>query len=291
MNKEIFNYFKANSYKEIGKTIIIDNRYVLKKDINYDHSIYNYLVNKDFKYIISCTKYKKYDLFPYIEDEDIPTDEKASRLVSILSILHNKTTYYREVNLDNIKKIYEDLNGKIDYLNKYYLELQDVIEQKIYYSPAEYLLMNNISIIYSALDFAKNCIDEWYSKKEKQKKERVVLLHNKPILNHLVGNKLISWNNYKRDIPIYDFIYFYKHNYMDLEMSSLYEIYQSRYKYSEEEKLLFMTFIAIPDKIVFTNNNYKNTEIVNKVITYVITTRDFILNEDNKSNESNKDKF
>ena len=291
MNKEIFNDFKVNSYKEIGKTIIIDNRYVLKKDINYDHSIYNYLVNKDFKYISNCTKYKKYDLFPYIEDEDIPTDEKASRLVSILSILHNKTTYYREVNLDNIKKIYEDLNEKIDYLNKYYLELQDVIEQKIYYSPAEYLLMNNISIIYSALDFAKNCKDEWYTKKEKQKKERVVLLHNKPILNHLVGNKLISWNNYKRDIPIYDFIYFYKHNYMDLEMSSLYEIYQSRYKYSEEEKLLFMTLIAIPDKISLTSNNYKNTEIVNKAITYVITTRDFILNEYNKSNESNKDKF
>ena len=49
MNKEIFNDFKVNSYKEIGKTIIIDNRYVLKKDINYDHSIYNYLVNKEFK--------------------------------------------------------------------------------------------------------------------------------------------------------------------------------------------------------------------------------------------------
>ena len=78
---------------------------------------------------------------------------------------------------------------------------------------------------------------------------------------------------------------------MDLEMSSLYEIYQSRYKYSEEEKLLFMTLIAIPDKISLTSNNYKNTEIVNKAITYVITTRDFILNEYNKSNESNKDKF
>lgn len=291
MNKEIFNDFKTNSYKKIRNVIIVDNRYVLKSNTNYDHRIYNYLTNKDFKYIVECSKYKEYDLFPYIDDEDIPKEERGFKLVNILAFLHNKTTYYRETNLDNIKKIYEDLNEKINDFKKYYYEMQDIIEQKMYYSPAEHLLINNISLIYSALDFSKNCLDKWYSKKEEQKKERVVLLHNKPILEHLVGNKLISWNSYKRDIPIYDFIYFYRHNYLDLEMLSLYEIYQSKYKYSEEEKMLFLSSISIPDKIVFTNNNYKNTEIVNNVITYVIKTRDFILNENNKTNETNKDKF
>ena len=161
-------------------------------------------------------------------------------------------------------------------------------------SPGEYLLIRNISMIYSALTYAKIKLEEWYEYKIKQKKERIVLLHNKPCIEHfIIGEEksLISWNNYKRDIPIYDFLYFYKHDYINLEMSTLFDIYKSRFCYTKDEKLLFLALISIPDKITFTSNNYKNCINVNRVVKYVEKTRNFVLKENEEQQEEYHDEF
>mgnify|MGYP004540705127 FL=1 len=169
-----------------------------------------------------------------------------------------------------------------------------MIEQKIYMSPGEYLLIRNISLVYSALQYAKSNLDRWYEIKKVQKKERVVLLHNKPSLEHiLMGNtpQLISWNNYKRDIPIYDFIYFYKKDYLKLEMSTLFDIYQSKFMYTDDEMLLFLSIISIPKKITFSDTNYNNCYNVYEFIRYMEMTRDFVSKEDEKRKKENENEF
>ncbi len=297
--KEFINKYDLNirGYKEIKNIKIINTdkgKYVLKKKLNDDNGLYKYLLNKNFNYILEREEIDNYEVYPYIEELELPKEEKTIDLVYILSMLHNKTTFYKEVVLDKVKELFETLNKEIEYLNYYYHDLQDVIEQRVYMSPAEYLLIRNISLIYSAINFSKEKIKEWYDYKIKQKKERVVLLHNKPCIDHLLvsnNKQLISWNKYKRDIPIYDFIYFYKHDYMDLEMEALFDMYQSKFLYTKDEYLLFLTLLSIPKKITFTRKNYYDCEEVYKFIKYVEKTKDFILKENEKYQKENKDKF
>ena len=95
----------------------------------------------------------------------------------------------------------------------------------------------------------------------------------------------------KRNIPIYDFIYFYKSDYLELEMSSLFDFYQSKFFYNNEEYLLFLALISLPEKIKFSRHHLKDCTETYKLIRYVSKTRDFILKENEKYQEENEDKF
>lgn len=297
--QEIISKYDLNirKYEEKNHIKIIDTdkgKFVLKNNSEKEHELYEYLTNKQFDYLIDKEDLENYSIYPYIYEVDIPNEEKAIDLVNILALLHNKTTFYRQVVLDDIKKMYEDLNQKIDNLYRYYYDLQDIIEQKVYMSPEQYLLIRNISLVYSSLTFAKDKLNKWYELKLKQKKERVVLLHNKPSLDHILINdrkQLISWNDCKRDIPIYDFLYFYKKNYLMLDMTSLFDLYQSKFYYAEDEYLLFLTLLTIPDKIVFSKNHYSDCQKVYEIIKYLVKTKDFALKEDEKYQETYKDEF
>lgn len=74
-------------------------------------------------------------------------------------------------------------------------------------------------------------------------------------------------------------------------MSSLYEIYQSKFTYTEDECLLFMSLISLPEKIVFTKNNYEDTIVISNLIEYIIKTKEFILKEYKEYKKENKDEF
>ena len=288
--------FRINKYEEKSNVKIIDTdngKYVLKQSKD-DNELYKYLDNKQFNYYLEHEKIDEYNVFPYVEEVNVPKEDKAIDLVYLLSILHNKTLFYRNVVIDDVKKQYENLNQEIDNINKFYFEKQDIIEQKIYMSPEEYLLIRNASLIYSSLTFAKEKLKEWYQYKIKQKKERIVLLHNKPSLDHLLINDkkiLISWDNYKRDIPIYDFLYFYKNNYNKLEMISLFDIYNSKFSYTKDEYLLFLVFLAMPKKVEFTSHHFNNTVEVQHLVDYLNTTRDFILKYNKEDKTKDKEEF
>lgn len=269
-------------------------KYVLKNSFQRENGLYEYLQNKNFDFLLDKEELDSYDIFPFVDEINQEKGEKAIDLVFILSILHNKTLFYRKIVMDKVKETYEDYDAKINYLNYYYHDLQDVIEQKVYMSPAEYLLIRNISLIYSSIEYAKESLHKWYQEKIKQKKERVVLLHNRPCLEHiLIGDskKLISWDKYEKDIPIYDFLYFYKKDFMEVEMISLFNLYQSRFEYTYDEYLLFSSLICIPEKIEFTKNNYQNSLNVFNLVKYTNKTKDFILKENEKYKKEDKNEF
>lgn len=293
--REYFHQKKLNIHKitDKNKIRILDTdsgKFVIKENYRDHHDLYQYLLNKDFDYLLDRDVVDRYNIYPYVEEVYLEKEEKAIDLVYILSLLHNKTTFYRNVVLDKVKEIYEDTMKQINYLNLYYHDLQDVIEQRVYMSPADYLLIRNVSLIYSSLQYAKEKLESWYEVKINEKKERVVLLHNRVCLDHfLIGDKksLISWDHYKRDIPIYDFLGFYRRDYLKVEMTTLFDIYQSRFLFTRSEKLLFLSLISIPWKVEFTKNHYHNCTHIYELIHYVEITRDFVLkqNQETKKEE------
>ncbi|MCI8346986.1 MAG: hypothetical protein HFJ12_03440 [Bacilli bacterium] len=297
--KEIIDQFNFDirGYRKLKNVQIIDTdqgKYVIKRKKTYHDDIYGYLKNKNFNYLLDRKWTQNYEIFPFIEEVSIPREEKAIEMVYILSLLHNKTTFYKEVVLNKIKEIYETLSKEIEYLTYYYHDMQDIIEQKVYMSPGEYLLIRNISLVYSSLEYSKEQLEKWYAIAKDSKRERVVLLHGRPSLDHLLIGKnrtLISWDHSKRGIPIYDFVYFYKSDYLDLEMSALFDMYQSKFLYTQSEYLLFLTMISIPKKLVFTKKHYKDCYEVFKFIRYIEKTRDFVLKKNQETEKSNHNEF
>lgn len=274
---------KINKLTIKSNAKIIDDKIVIKDRKKEDlDKTYRYLKSRSFDYFPEPLLVDdNYEAYPYIEDTDEPREQKAIDLTHILSLLHSKTTFYREVDIDKNKEIYEDILAKLEYLNNYYTDLITLIEKEVYMSPSSYLIARNISIIFQSIYFAKKSIEDWYKKIENNKNERVVNIHNNINLDHYIKNDkpyLISWNRSKIDNPIYDLLSFYQNHYLELDFDDLFHYYESNYPLKEEERLLLFTYMAIPQKIEIEKDEYKMCIKINKIIDYLYKTSNLIMN-------------
>lgn len=261
-----------------GKAVIADNKYVIKerKLGGENQDIFDYLASRNFNYYPKIyIKNNDYEVSDYIEEIEEPREQKMQDLIDIVSLLHNKTTFYQDINEDDYKKIYEDINNNIEYLTSYYNDILDVIESHVFMSPSEYLLATNSSKIFGSLNYCKREIKKWLDIIKEKKKQRFVVLHNNLDLSHFIRNKdsfLINWEKSKIDIPIFDLYKLYKRNALDFDFISLLKRYEHNYPLLEEERLLFFILISMPDKIEFTDSEMKNCIIISKMIDYMYKT-------------------
>lgn len=263
-----------NKYNKILKTRN-------KKDL------FNYLKNREFNnYLEPYEETESYELYRHIED-NIPIEDKAKDLIYIIALLHNKTTTYEKYGIDDVKELYELQKTKIYKLKEYYYSLHDKIENQIYYYPEEYLLLKNISLIYKLLSKSEELLEEWYKSQIKETKVRKCTLHRNLTLKKIKeeDNKiyLIDWDNYSKDLVIYDFIIFYKNEYKILEMTSLYDLYLSKYPLTKTEQLLLYSNLSLPKQVLLNKSHYENTINIKYLITYATNTLNFISKYDEKN--------
>lgn len=273
---------KGNKLTIRNNARIIDDKIVLKKRNNDLDKVYSYLKSRSFDYFPNIIDSNdEYDIYPYIIDKYEPKEQKGMDLIYLLSLLHSKTTYYRENDIDHNKKIYEDINNEVDYLYNYYSDLISLIEKEVYMSPSSYLLARNINMVFDSIYYVKNSIEKWYKIIENNKNERVSYIHNNVNLSHYIKNEkpyLISWDKAEVDNPIYDLISFYRNHYRDLDFIDLLKVYESHYPLKEEEKLLMFSYLAMPYKLDMVNNEYKMCIKVNELINYLYKTNNLIMN-------------
>lgn len=261
-----------NKYINKDNVTIVDTskgKYVFKK--KNDNNIFNYLNSRSFNYYppIVSNNEDEYTITKYIDDIDMPREQKMEDLVELTSLLHNKTTHFKEVDEDDYKKIYEDLSNNVAFLYSYYNDLMTIIESKVYMSPSEYLLANNISKVYQSLNYTHNQIEEWYKLVKDKKKERLVVLHNNLKLDHFIRNDnpyLISWDKSKIDMPIFDIYKLYKNHNLDFDFSDILKKYESNYPLQEDERKLLFILIALPDKIEMNGNEYDMCNKINEML-------------------------
>ena len=299
MNKELRELF--DKHHIITKKITLknnvriidsgDEQFVIKRRTRDLNDLYQYLKSRSFDYfpeIIYQTEH--YDIFRYIHDVDIPREERANDIIHLVTLLHSKTTYYKEIDDDTYKELYENINHRIDYLYHYYDDIAEIIEKEEYMSPSGYYFIRNISKVFSALEYSKHYIDKWYSIIEEKKRIRIVNIHNNLSLDHyLLSDKpyLISWRFSKKDLPIYDLFNLYKKYYHELDFCDLLKTYESRYPLLPEEKILFFVLISIPEKIEFHDSEFRLCKMVQKFYDYLFTSdkliSDYMPKEENKS--------
>lgn len=255
------NSIRALSYKKRGKATFANTnigKIVIKKNSNKDY-IYDYLNTRSFNYYPEILDKDKYIVTKYIENINIPNEQKIIDLIKLVSLLHNKTTHYKEISEDEYKKIYEDLLNNYEYLYEYYLELITFIESKIFMSPSEYLLSRNISFIFKSIEKGKEYIENWYKEVELLNKMRVSVVHNNLNLSHYIRNSreyLVSWDKSKIDIPIFDLYNLYNNHCLDFEFYDLLKIYEHNYPLKSYELNLFFILINMPNKIEFNDTEF-----------------------------------
>mgnify|MGYP004482352063 FL=1 len=256
--------------------------YVIKNKKNKDiKELYKYLNSRSFKYYPKLIEDNRdeVNVFEYVEDNSIDNEQKLIDLINLISLLHSKTSYYKEITNDKIKEIYEELLGRVEYLEEYLNKIIYEIEDNVFVSPSGNLILINSSKIFSSLTFLKNEIEEWYKISIDTNKMRVSIVHNNLELDHYIKNEneyLISWDNYIIDSPILDIVKLYKNVYLTMDFSNPLKVYMEKFPLNENEKKLLFIMLVMPDEINLTNNELKNISIVRKYLDYIYKTENLI---------------
>ena len=267
------NNISGNRYRKNGKCIIIDNRYVIKPNKT---NIYEYLNYRNFDNYPNVVIDDGYEIIDYIPSIDIPTEQKMIDLINVISVLHKKTTYYKKISEFDLDKIYNNIKDKISSVKNIYNNLITKAESSIYMSPSDYLLARNISFVYSMIDYSNNNIELWYKKIKDTDKVRVSIIHNNLNLEHFINNILISWDNSKVSLPIFDLYKLYLTTYNEYDWNELINIYSNNYPLKEDELVLFNTLISIPLVPSISNIEIDNVKDINEKLNYLKVTNNYI---------------
>lgn len=239
-----------NKLIKINNTFIVDDKYAIKPNLNKE--IYKSLNDRNFDYYPKLLNdYEEdYLIEEYISEENIDSDIKLEEMIDLISLLHNKTTFYKKVDISTKKEIYENVTKNIFDTFKYYDEIMIDIESKEIFSPSENYLAKNISLVFLSLNKAKEKLDIWYNNIKDIERLRYAVNHNNLSLNHFIKgerNYLISWNKAKKDIPIYDLYNFFMNNELDYEL--VLEKYMNNTELLDYEKELLYIILLIPPKL------------------------------------------
>ena len=269
------NNLKVNRITYKSNSIILETPlglFIINKD---NIKTYDYLLSRGFNYLLPIIDYDNSSvLFKYEESLEYDINERALDYIKLLSLLHNKTSYYITINKEDNKKIYKDLNKYIDDIKTYYDDLASIIENKEYYSPNEYLFIRNISIIYKNIFIVKDKLNTWYEKYKNNTKKRVCTLYNNYDLNNLIKTKtniyLYDFSKSYIDSPIYDLNSFYNKYYYKFDCKDLYKTYTKVIELNTYEKELFLILNLLPIKIVISNDIKNIIEIKKKINRFYI---------------------
>lgn len=265
---------KVFSYKKENDFYVVDTnkgKFFVYENINNKY-IYNYLNTRSFDNYPKILIDDNYKISKYIEDTDIPDEQKYNDLIDLVSSLHSKTKFNKRVINDEYNNIYEKLERNYNYLFDYYNKIIDIIDHKIFLSPSDYLIARNIGLVFDSLDLGKNYLEELKEDTEKVDKMKVSIINNNLTLSNFRRSDksyLINWNKAKIDIPIFDLYNFFQNNY-NVDYFEILKRYEKKYPLQDIEKKLLFVLLLMPNLIDFNTSEYnmcKNIRInMNKLI-------------------------
>ena len=114
--KKEFRHYRLTKKKNVTIIDSTSGSYVIKiKDNDKVNEAYNYLKSRSFDYFPNLEKEMRdsVNVFEYIEEVEMPREQKALDMMELIALLHNKTTYYKEVTEDKYKEIYDNLKNNM----------------------------------------------------------------------------------------------------------------------------------------------------------------------------------
>ena len=248
---KIYKPYKIEKKNNVFIFKTMDGNYVIKINPKIDYrKLYSYLLSRSFDYVPKLSPDSRDDavVLEYIEDVSIDKNQKILDLINLVSLLHSKTSYYKEITLDRYKELYEQLKNNVLFIDTYYEEMFMKYLYNEYNGPYEYLLLRNYTLIYNACKYCLDKIEKWYLSISDKNKQRVVLVHNNLKLDHYLKNEseyLISWDKYIIDSPVLDLVNLYKNEWEDITFKEVLDTYNNSFSLLDEEKILFNKSILV----------------------------------------------
>ncbi len=275
-------YIQRYCYEKDKKIIELEDRkIIIIKKTRYDlEKVYQKLKDHNITTILYPLAIDQDNVyFPFVEDKDFTSDEKAKKMVYDLAIWQNKMTSHMPLDVDKIKKTYEYYKKEITTRTMYYKNMQAIVETKVYMSPSEYVFIRHSSILFSAFAFCQTILEKWYEEMMQKKNDRYVYCHGSFELNHFLtasDGYFLHLENAHEGSPTDDFANFYRKNYQDVDMISTFHFYQLKYPFTPEENLFFQLQIVLPEKIEIYPSNLATTKKLTYFYDYLIRTNEFI---------------
>ena len=110
----------------------------------------------------------------------------------------------------------------------------------------------------------------------KETKIRVSLVHNNLELNHLLNNKLISWDKYTIDTPVLDIVNLYKKEWQNMNFSECLSRYIYKFPLLEYEKKLLFILLSLPPSLEKFDSEFKKCQNISNLINYIFKTEELI---------------
>ena len=281
--KRIIEKYKPLKYTIKGKTVNLFSTagdYVVKPTKKNIKELFNYLSSRNFTSFPKIVEQNDdYITYEYVESLDTPKEQQLLDLVLVVSKLHNKTAYFKEVTEDKYTEIYDNIKNNILFLKDYYSKMYDEAFTEIYSSPSNYYFLLNYSLINNDLTFVENELDEWFNLVKEANKQRVCLVHNNLSLDHFVkgmDSYLLSWDKYSFDTPVIDIVNLYKNEYLTCDFSGILKEYLKNFKLSKDEEKLLFILLSLPDEIHKEMSEFNNTCNVVLVVDYIKRTEKLI---------------
>ena len=278
MNEIINKYLtdiKKITYKKDYSIIetSTNKKYIIIKKIKNKEKLYDYLTSINYNlYKKTLNINDEYEIFSF---DDLEEESITNALIT----LHYLTEEFRECSEEDLKKIKEKIMFNLDKCYKYYLNIQDEIENMSFPPPDKYLLINNISQIYKLLEVSKYRLDNL----ELNSLREVILINN---FDNNIFKNIIDFNYYSKDIFVYDLEKLYKKDYKNFK--DVLKKYNDKLKISKEEWNLLSILISIPEEVTLENNHYNDCIKIRNLINYVNYTFSFLSEEDEKYKETDK---
>ena len=158
--KKISEIFNPRKITISGKSKIVDTEdgsFVIKKKNKDIRALYNYLNSRSFtSYPELVDELDDEYVYKVVSEPEIPIEQKSLDMAKVLSSLHTKTVYFKDISADKIKEIYENIVSNITYLEGYYEALFNNLEIKEVLLPSEQVILEGRSKIKSLTEFLTN---------------------------------------------------------------------------------------------------------------------------------------
>lgn len=277
-------------YKNVKILFNDDGKFIYKKNKKKNKDVYKYLMSRNFLFFpkVYSSISDDIEVTEYIEDIIEERNVKQEDLVNLVALLHSKTVHFRTVEKEEIKKIYEDVKDRFEYLYSYYVNIERMIQEEVYMSPSNYYFLLNISYLFTILDYGNRMIEKWYQHVKDKKTLRFVMAHRNLSFEHLLKNSnpyLISWDNADFDYISSDLESIFKNNYKEVEIDTILNLYNSKYELKEYEYELFIAKICLIKQLNFNKDESWKIVDVADINTYILKIYSYILKQNSNKTD------
>ncbi|ADU31363.1 spore coat protein YsxE [Evansella cellulosilytica] len=235
------------------------------------HYVVPILPTKYGDYIVRYNE-QAYYMMPWYEDntEFRHPVHPEEVMVEELARLHGLTERTQEYSEEVLEESYETLKRRWGYRRLEMERYADQIEGNVYLSPFELTFLTHFQRSLYMADEAEKHLSSWIEGAKHKKSFRSVLCHGKPSRKHACFDKygtayLLNFEKAVLDTPSRDLALLFRHFFQsrpwdEQEGQHWLHLYERHFALFEEEKHLFISYLAFPESIYQAVDAYKKKD-------------------------------